>query len=194
MKVICFGDSLTFGYGVNPDKCWVRRFAALTGARTVNLGVNGDTTAYILQRIKAYIGQGEVEKGDAVFICGGENDVLMYGASMYDVQNMVSACGYVRDAGAEPFVIIQPGFVPSDYPFYGDMDLEYINRNHDNYASALLEKCAELGINHTDLRKVIAGRRELYIDGVHLTEEGHRLCATDITTRFKTIYGPFSST
>ena len=44
MKLICIGDSLTFGYGVRPSQRWTRLCAQETGWEIVNEGISGDTT------------------------------------------------------------------------------------------------------------------------------------------------------
>lgn len=180
MKLICFGDSLTFGYGVDRDKCWVSRMEKALDVHALNYGVNGDTTAYILQRVKANIGESIIGPGDKVCIMGGENDVLTYGATLYDAMNLAGACGFVRDAGGETLVIIQPGFEEARFPFYDDFDMIVLNNNHDDYASMLMNECAKQGVKVIDLRPLFKGHPELFIDGVHPTEEGHALIAEKV--------------
>ena len=175
--IYCFGDSLTYGYGVAPRECWPVLLAELGGKKCVNLGVNGDTTSYVLQRIKAHIKSHEYEKGSIAIVMAGENDVLMYGANGYDVQNVLTACECLKGAGATPIAVVQPGFVPSRLPFYGGMDVDKLNQNHDAFADALLEECNSRGIITVDLRRVFGNRTDLYIDGVHLTPEGHWMIA-----------------
>ena len=46
MKLICIGDSLTFGYGVRPSQRWTRLCAQETGWEIVNEGISGDTTTF----------------------------------------------------------------------------------------------------------------------------------------------------
>ena len=50
MKLICIGDSLTFGYGVRPSQRWTRLCAQETGWEIVNEGISGDTTGGMLVR------------------------------------------------------------------------------------------------------------------------------------------------
>jgi len=51
-NIICFGDSLTFGYGVNPDEAYPSILARLVDRPVINAGVNGNTSAQGLVRIK----------------------------------------------------------------------------------------------------------------------------------------------
>ena len=43
MKIVCLGDSLTYGYGVPRKDGWVSLAARATGHTLVNRGVSGDT-------------------------------------------------------------------------------------------------------------------------------------------------------
>lgn len=51
--IVCFGDSLTFGYGVNPGEDYPFLLAKITGLPVVNAGIDGDTTIEALRRIKS---------------------------------------------------------------------------------------------------------------------------------------------
>lgn len=50
--IICFGDSITFGYGVNPGEDYPTNLAKLAKRPVINAGVDGDISAQGLQRIK----------------------------------------------------------------------------------------------------------------------------------------------
>ena len=52
MRLICIGDSLTFGYGVHLSQRWTRLCAQETGWELVNEGINGDTTGGMLARMQ----------------------------------------------------------------------------------------------------------------------------------------------
>jgi lysophospholipase L1-like esterase len=52
-NIICFGDSITFGYGVNPGEDYPAALAKLVGMSVINAGIDGDTSVDGLKRIKA---------------------------------------------------------------------------------------------------------------------------------------------
>lgn len=52
-NIICFGDSITLGYGVNLEEAYPAALAALTGLPVINAGVDGDTSKAALLRLKA---------------------------------------------------------------------------------------------------------------------------------------------
>ena len=76
MKLICIGDSLTFGYGVRPSQRWTRLCAQETGWEIVNEGISGDTTGGMLARFSADV---LPERPDAVLMMGGANDRFFSG-------------------------------------------------------------------------------------------------------------------
>jgi 23S rRNA (adenine2503-C2)-methyltransferase len=51
-QIICFGDSITFGYGVNPGEDYPTELSKLIQRPVINAGVDGDTTAMALKRIQ----------------------------------------------------------------------------------------------------------------------------------------------
>lgn len=50
MKIVCLGDSITWGYPWGPEYSWVNISAQTTGLTLINKGVNGDTTEDLLRR------------------------------------------------------------------------------------------------------------------------------------------------
>jgi lysophospholipase L1-like esterase len=51
--IICFGDSLTFGYGVIPGEDYPTQLGKLLNMPIINAGVDGDTSTTALSRIDA---------------------------------------------------------------------------------------------------------------------------------------------
>jgi acyl-CoA thioesterase-1 len=50
-NIICFGDSLTFGYGAGPGEDYPTALAKLTNIPVINAGIDGDTSTEALRRI-----------------------------------------------------------------------------------------------------------------------------------------------
>ena len=80
MKLICIGDSLTFGYGVHLSQRWTRLCAQETGCELVNEGINGDTTGGMLARMQGGV-LAELREG-------GSNDVFYSGSDAAARENM----------------------------------------------------------------------------------------------------------
>ena len=52
-NIMCFGDSLPFGYGAKAGGDYPTTLASLTKIPVINAGVNGDTTYQALDRFEA---------------------------------------------------------------------------------------------------------------------------------------------
>jgi acyl-CoA thioesterase I len=53
VNIICFGNSLTFGYGANPGEDYPSILAKLINAPVINAGIDGDDTSIALKRIES---------------------------------------------------------------------------------------------------------------------------------------------
>ena len=51
-NIVCFGDSITFGYGVNAKEDYPAALAKLVSLPVINSGVDGDTTFEALKRLE----------------------------------------------------------------------------------------------------------------------------------------------
>lgn len=71
-KVVALGDSLTFGYGAGQGQDYPSVLSKLTGWQVENMGVNGDTTANVLDRMDSVF----AENPKLVLLGIGGNDVL----------------------------------------------------------------------------------------------------------------------
>ncbi len=49
--IVCFGDSITFGYGANPGEDYPTALAKITSIPVINKGVDGDTSEEALERV-----------------------------------------------------------------------------------------------------------------------------------------------
>ena len=54
-EIICFGDSITFGYGAGPSEDYPTALTKLLNEPVVNAGIDGDTTVKALERLQADI-------------------------------------------------------------------------------------------------------------------------------------------
>ena len=80
-KLICLGDSLTFGLRVPHSQAWPRLVARETGMEVLNLGISGDTTGGMLARLQTLTGGGPVapDAMPVLVIMGGSNDIFYAG-------------------------------------------------------------------------------------------------------------------
>lgn len=67
----CLGDSITYGYPDGPNYSWVQRVAEVTGYYLENLGVSGETTGQMLNRLRSF---GDFSLPAYLIFLGGHND------------------------------------------------------------------------------------------------------------------------
>lgn len=74
MKMVCIGDSLTYGYRIRADRVWVKKLAEATGIEILNKGMNGDTSSGMARR---FIRDVVMHQPTHVLIFGGANDIVL---------------------------------------------------------------------------------------------------------------------
>lgn len=79
MKIVCLGDSITWGFPFGPSASWVTMLGNALGGEVINKGINGNTTSDMLWRFERAVINYEPTH---VIIMGGSNDVLC--AESYD--------------------------------------------------------------------------------------------------------------
>lgn len=167
MKVICFGDSNTYGYDprsyfggrYEPECRWVDILGVETGWTVINVGMNGREIPS--KPIKV------AEDSDLLLVMLGTNDLLQGNAVSTVVRRMES---FLSDCDPAKVVLIAPPpmqrgeWVPSK---------DLIDRS-GALAQGYRALAKRLGAAFAD-----AGKWDIPMayDGVHFTEEGHKAFA-----------------
>ena len=73
MKIVCLGDSITWGFPLGPRYSWVHMLAETLQVQILNKGVNGDTTSGMYHRFDRDV---LAHNPSHVIIMGGANDVV----------------------------------------------------------------------------------------------------------------------
>ena len=104
-KVVALGDSLTFGYGVdNTTQSYPVLLAHKTGWQVVNMGINGNTTQDVLERLDSVIAQ----KPALVLLGIGGNDVLRRVSSEQTKANLIQIINTLQTHNIPAVLIAQP--------------------------------------------------------------------------------------
>ncbi|MDH7480067.1 MAG: SGNH/GDSL hydrolase family protein [Syntrophomonadaceae bacterium] len=74
VKVVCLGDSITWGFPYGPEYSWVHLVSKRYGLEMINRGINGDTTEGMLLRFKLQVAS---QNPSHVVILGGANDIII---------------------------------------------------------------------------------------------------------------------
>ena len=122
--VVALGDSLTYGYGADPETAYPAILSDLTGWQVVNAGINGNTSADVLARVETIIAQ----HPDLVLLSVGGNDVLQRVQSVSTTANITMTIDTLKSANVPVVLIAQPYFSTSalfgkasDNPIYEDI-------------------------------------------------------------------------
>ncbi|NLO22441.1 MAG: GDSL family lipase [Syntrophomonadaceae bacterium] len=166
MKIVCLGDSITWGFPVGPSVSWVKSLQESLGVEIINKGINGNTTSDMLRRFDQAVLS---YKPSHVIIMGGANDILM--AESFDriVTNI-----RLMDEKAEENGIKTVFGLPTPID--------------DRYLEDLLARIRDWMRNYAELKNipVIAFNRAFYdekgrlrtelllLDGAHPAEEGYQ--------------------
>jgi acyl-CoA thioesterase I len=169
--IVCFGDSLTAGFGLDPGRSYpdlLQRELVRQGYRyrVVNMGVSGDTTQDGLARLPMVL----AEHPQIVVLEFGANDGLRGQPVSVAEQNQARIIEALQKAGAR--VVLAGITLP---PNYGP---EYLNRFNAMYPE--LAKQYRLPLLPFLLADVAAKPNLMQRDGLHPNAEGTRLVAQNV--------------
>jgi len=103
--VLALGDSLTAGYGLDPEQAWPSLLAAKTGWKIVNGGVSGDRTGDALARLPGLMDE---HAPKLVLVTLGGNDMLRKLPEGQTRGNLERILALVRGRGAQPVLLATP--------------------------------------------------------------------------------------
>ncbi len=179
MKIICIGDSLTFGYGIKRSNIWTNLAKDKLNVEIINEGINGDTTGGMLSRFNDSV---ILKKPDIVFIMGGSND-LIAGATLGVMQaNIMSMVHQSFGKLIVPIIGIPSKVdilnVRKDWAEF--TDFYEISSQMEKYKTWIIEFSKTFGVNYIDFnyeveKSALLLNESIYIDGLHLNEVGHKI-------------------
>ncbi len=188
MNLICIGDSLTYGYGVRRAQCWTELASQLSGWTLHNCGVCGDTTGGMLVRMREILRSISCSREERCFLLmGGCNDVFFSGESRSAQENMAAMVHQLFSEGEMPLIAVGPGIAPGNYPaaWSALVDFSKAEEQIERYYEWLERFCSAFGVRMIDFRADFRSRngemrQELFLDGLHLNPEGHRVMAVRV--------------
>ena len=168
--VVCFGDSVTAGYGVNRDQAFPALVAEKLEIPVLNVGVDGDTTADALARLDR-----DVLAHDPflVVVEFGGNDFRKRVDRQETFDNIDRIVGRIVDHGAMVAVLeLQIGIF------------------RDKYLAGYKEVCKRHGaLLIPDFMDDILGNHDLTVDGIHPSPQGHVLIADRVAESLAPLLG-----
>ncbi|MFH1198596.1 MAG: GDSL-type esterase/lipase family protein [Candidatus Omnitrophota bacterium] len=112
-NIICFGDSITFGYGVKPGEDYPTELAKLVSTPVLNMGIDGDTTNEAVKRLDSDV----LDRQPYLVIiefCG--NDFLRKVPKEVTVNNLREMIDRVHNKGAMVAIVdVSAGMFLQEY-------------------------------------------------------------------------------
>ena len=175
-KFIFIGDSLTFGYGVNTNECWITKLSNVIDLNVINKGINGDTTPSMLDRFYTDVISYNPKN---IFLMGGTNDLLSarsIDSILENIEEMILDSKRINSnlyIGIPPYIIKEMAsklFMPSSYYSYCYNSLPIL-RNR------LISLCNLYSIPYIDFYNLTLNNlnKDIYLDGIHLNFLGNTL-------------------
>lgn len=184
---VALGDSLTAGftpYQTDSDIPYTTYLQDLASTEQsgnpmeqinctfVNLGVNGDDTRGMIERMVTDVAPREP---DYVIVWGGINDLLIGRAPIHVMENLEQMYLMAREQGIEPIACTLTSVTYQGVIISRIMELNGLIRHH----------CAENRIRLADLSRAMANESGLLLeeyssDGLHLNNNGNKRIAETV--------------
>lgn len=180
MRMLCLGDSLTYGYDVPKMQQWTYITSRTMGIDIQNEGLCGDTTAGMQYRFRLL----DLSAYDLFFLMGGVNDIFQELPVHAAKENLA----FMADAAARKGMAVLVGIPPLTRPesvYFGWQRREDVMR-HNEYirqlGQYLRDLCRDRGYYSADFAAAMetaeeVGKTGLYADGVHPSAQGYAVFA-----------------
>lgn len=180
MKLLCYGDSNTYGYDgamvfggrFAPELCWPALLGRALGCETVNCGLNGRRVPRFERQIETDLALlRRHAPGDVVIVMLGTNDLLTETSPEDTAAHMRAFLkALMRQMPESAVLLCAPPSAAAFDPGYAE--------GFETLAALYGELAEELGVLFAD-----ASRWGIPMgpDGVHFTERGHRLFAAKMS-------------
>lgn len=166
VEVLAFGDSLTLGTGVTPERAYPAILGQLSGLTVINAGIAGEETAEGLQRLPGLL---QRHQPQLVIVMHGGNDLLRRRDKSVTKANLAAIIERIQAAGGEVLLVAvpEPGLMLRPAEYYAELAEEY-----------------QLPLERDVLARLL-GDPALKTDQVHFNAEGYRMLGEAIWRKLK---------
>lgn len=185
MKIICLGDSLTYGLGIPTEKNWVSLLEKKTGHQIINKGISGDTSGGMLARLERDVLSLEP---DMLFLMTGSNDFIMGCDASVVRANIMAIVHQTRAAKIRVTLCTSINGDSENVRKEWEQlsDFQEVDQKKSElcewmkcFCEAFKLPCVNL---HNLFEEIVAGQKtEYFFDGVHPNQRGHLLISDIIT-------------
>jgi lysophospholipase L1-like esterase len=157
-KIICFGDSLTYGTGASRGMDYPSQLSKMISRPVINAGVPGDTSARALQRLERDV---LAYSPDVVLITLGGNDLKNGIARDTAFENLKMIVNQIHNRGGRVIV--------------GGLHIPFRDRG---FGKGYQQLAAETGATLIpNILEGIMGNRNLMSDPIHPNDAGYKIIA-----------------
>ena len=178
---VFLGDSLTFGYGVNKNDCWVTLLQNKSNFNILNKSVNGSTTTYMLVRFDKDV---LAFNPKITFIMGGTNDLLCNRCLSYIISNIELMIKDLLLINSSVIIGIPPDIIVEDaYKLFMESPTyDYCKNLLPTLREELISLCNNYNCKYIDFYSLTKSniKNNIYLDGIHLNSTGQQLMLNEI--------------
>jgi acyl-CoA thioesterase I len=157
-RIVCFGDSLTFGTGASSGKDYPSQLSKMISRPVINAGVPGDTTASALKRLERDVLS---YSPDIVLITLGGNDLKNGVGRDVAFKNLKMIVSLIHNQGAR--VVI------------GGLSIPFRDRGFGRGYQKLADETGATLV--PNILEGIMGNRKLMSDPIHPNNAGYKIIA-----------------
>lgn len=155
-KILAFGDSITYGYGVAKEDSYPSQLQKKTGIRVINEGISGEESSEGLQRLPKLL----KSNFDLVILCHGGNDIIRKLSLEKLKNNLIEMIIAIEASGAKVLLVGVPDFGILGF------------KTHALYR----EVAKETGVLfEEDVLSAVESDKRLKIDYIHPNEKGYEI-------------------
>lgn len=164
-KIVCLGDSLTYGYPYGPDASWVAYVAERCPLKLINASVNGNTMEDLERRYQADV---QSHSPDFLVILGGTNDAYRFEISCAEtIYHLEQIIKQAQDDKICPVVALPMNSLDE----YSVGKIERLRIEERELAVKYDLPCLDFAEAFTDHEGNV--KEELYLDEVHPNTAGY---------------------
>lgn len=192
MNIVCLGDSTTYGYMVGRDKVWTKilndKFHK-ENKNIINKGINGDMISGMLVRFEMDCIK---ENADTVILMGGVNDIFTCKPLEKIENNFINIINKALENNIDIIAFTPIAFVKEAFSFFESSNIEEFENILKEYVNFINDYTSKNNIKSIDVYNLFTNKilkennyYDIFFDGVHLSENGHNVFASEIYKELK---------